>query len=402
MDSELMDIVNFDIFQTIESLIVFSFGLLIAMFVRRWFGQNRCRVFFIYAWHTFFSLIAIIYTINHVGDGIGYYEWANAMNYDVGFGSRSVVLLAAFFVHVFAFSFVNVSLVFNVIGTVGLLAFDSALQAVVLHRSRWVRNLATCIVFLPSISFWTSILGKDSLAFLAGNLFLWSSINLRSRILLAMFSIVLMLAVRPHVACIMMIALMFAILLGDIYTDRRRIILGILAVTVCFVLIKFGISYALSYSKTEVMSSIDGLIEYVQMREAANMHGTWSIELSSMSLPEKMFAYLFRPALNEVSNIYESAAGVDNILLFSVVLLSIWNFFYSAVTEFHIRKSIFSFCIGLYVILAWVILSVTTANLGVSLRQKWMFVPGLLCILFVYIGSNKNSKTQFSKLKIDS
>jgi hypothetical protein len=35
----------------------------------------------------------------------------------------------------------------------------------------------------------------------------------------------------------------------------------------------------------------------------------------------------------------------------------------------------------LYVLLTWVVLATTTANLGISMRQKWMFTPVLVFLL---------------------
>jgi hypothetical protein len=40
----------------------------------------------------------------------------------------------------------------------------------------------------------------------------------------------------------------------------------------------------------------------------------------------------------------------------------------------------------LYVLITWTVLAVTTANLGISLRQKWMFAPVLMFLLLSRIG----------------
>src|SRR5690606_24947738 len=40
----------------------------------------------------------------------------------------------------------------------------------------------------------------------------------------------------------------------------------------------------------------------------------------------------------------------------------------------------------LYSLLTWVILAMTTANLGISVRQKWMFAPMLIFLFISLLG----------------
>lgn len=43
-----------------------------------------------------------------------------------------------------------------------------------------------------------------------------------------------------------------------------------------------------------------------------------------------------------------------------------------------------------YALIAWVLLSMTTANLGIAMRQKWMFVPVLVFLLISIIAASEN------------
>ena len=42
-----------------------------------------------------------------------------------------------------------------------------------------------------------------------------------------------------------------------------------------------------------------------------------------------------------------------------------------------------------YALMAWGILAMTTANLGIALRQKWMFAPMLIFLFISVIGRKK-------------
>jgi len=37
-----------------------------------------------------------------------------------------------------------------------------------------------------------------------------------------------------------------------------------------------------------------------------------------------------------------------------------------------------------------VVLAMTTANLGIAIRQKWMFAPMLIFLLISLVGKNRN------------
>lgn len=99
-----------------------------------------------------------------------------------------------------------VSFVFNIFSTVGLLALDACIQ---LDNSadKSIRYWCNLIVLLPSISFWSAGLGKDSISFMAACVALWASENVNKRMKSMAFAIVAMFFVRPHMAAVLVVAL---------------------------------------------------------------------------------------------------------------------------------------------------------------------------------------------------
>ena len=59
---------------------------------------------------------------------------------------------------------------------------------------------------MPSVSFWTSGIGKDALSFLSAGIFLWATMKLGRRQLFAILAILIMLPVRPHIAALMVLS----------------------------------------------------------------------------------------------------------------------------------------------------------------------------------------------------
>jgi amino acid transporter len=47
-----------------------------------------------------------------------------------------------------------------------------------------------------------------------------------------------------------------------------------------------------------------------------------------------------------------------------------------------------------YSLLAWIVLAMTTANMGIALRQKWMFLPMIIFLILSQVGFKKETSVQ--------
>src|SRR5690606_5366738 len=107
------------------------------------------------------------------------------------------------------------------------------------------------------------------------------------------------------------------------------------------------------------------------------------IDISRMSLPMKLFTYLFRPMPFEAHNLPAFAASLDNLVLLVLVVGGMAAMLRrNATTALEANRAF----LWLYVLASWVILASTTANLGISVRQKWMFLPMLVYLMLSVMG----------------
>lgn len=374
-------------------IFVFFIGLLISIKTASLFGVGHKKCFLLYGWHTIFCCLYLWYVLTFGGDAIGYYYAAGQDNWSFGFGTQAIVSLTKFLVGGLGLSIVGGFFVFNIFGTIGLLAFDACLRNCTKNRSKFSQRLATLVVFLPSVSFWSSGIGKDSLAFMATGLALWAATCLKDRFILMFFSIAVMLIVRPHIAGIMLIALAASWVVEQQASAVKRIVVSGLFFTIGIVLIPF----ALDYSGLGDVSSLSGVNDYFEHRQGYNQAGGGGIDISSMSLPMQLFTYMFRPMLFEVGNISEFAAALDNLIILFVVIFGAcsWG---RGNRPFHHREESRLF-MWFYVICTWIVLAMTTANLGISLRQKWMFAPVFIYLLISYTGFAKRRNICRGKTK---
>nr|WP_298248836.1 hypothetical protein [uncultured Halomonas sp.] len=366
------------LFSIADSLIIFFIGLIFSAFVPKLLNVRQKTGMFLYLWHTVWCLVCAWFIMKDGGDALKYYADSLGEGY-VSFrpGSPSVINFTRFFTSNFGVSFYGMFLVNNIIGYVGVLAFFASLNAVTIGKGRFVGLMAFGVVMLPSVSFWSSAIGKDSISFLATGLALWAAIDLKRRIGLMPIAVILMLIVRPHIAAILVLGLSVAFVLHAKVSLAQRVALGVLSLFFAAIITPFSLEYA-GVGETV---DIESLTDYVEGRQGLNLRGGGSVDISSMSLPMQMITYVFRPFIFEARSSFQLISAAENILILLIFILGIRSYLHgsqSPVNDTRVFMWAFS-------ILAWVALSMTTANLGIASRQKWMFVPFLVYLMISVI-----------------
>lgn len=365
----------------ISAFITFLCGILIAKRVSNYFSIKESYSVFLYVWHTFFCLFYLWYAMNNGGDSIKYYRLATSGDFILKPGTNSVLMINSLFVYGLNFSIMGAYLINNIFGFLGLLAFQGSLNFATENKNRRIKQLGMLIVLLPSVSFWTSALGKDSISFMATGFALWAALKLEKRTLLMAFAIFMMFLVRPHMAGMMIIALAFSMVLSAKVSLVRRLIMGVAALLIAAVLVPF----ALQYAGVSDPNSAEAVMDYMEGRQGTNMGGGSSVDIASMSLPEKLFTYIFRPTIFEARNVFTLAAAIDNLILLYLFIAGGYALIKNKSRKFTENRKF----MWVYASLAWFVLAMTTANLGIAVRQKWMFAPVLIFLLISLIGKEK-------------
>ncbi|MBP0623535.1 hypothetical protein [Cupriavidus consociatus] len=362
----------------ISATLVLLAGALVAVSTGRKFGTRPKWALLLYAWHTIFCIVYAKLVMETGGDAADYFEASLLPSPEFAIGTRAV----SYFTHIFSqylgMSYLGVFLVFNIFGTIGLLAFDAVLRTVTAGRSRFLRGLAMVIVLLPSVSFWTAAIGKDSVAFMATSLAMWASMSMPRRSWLMIIAITCMFLMRPHIAAVMILSLAAAMVISAKMSWKWRVALVSVAMVATAAIVPFTMQYA-GLGEAKDAATIEA---YVETRQGYNQQGGGGIDIASMSLPMQLFTYVFRPLPYEANGIFGLAASLDNVVLLVLAMLGIWGMIHRRGSRVVLKNQAFLwiYCIG-----AWLILAPMTANLGISVRQKWMFVPMLVCLLICSI-----------------
>ncbi|MDM1330999.1 hypothetical protein [Acinetobacter indicus] len=324
----------------------------------------------LFLWHTTFSFFYFLFTLNSTADAINYYRVSVTENINFYPGSPFIYFFSSIFSKGLDASYLNVTLVYNFLGLLGLVLLYHSLRKYIEKLSwYWV-----FLLFIPSMSFWSSGLGKDSISFFAVCLFLYTITTNKKLYIFLPLSFFAMFMVRPHIALMMIVSF----IIYFIIRSRVHLLVKLMTLPIIFSVLIFSSGFVQQYVGLDE-ASLDSVSSYVDARQNFNQGGGSSIDLQSMSYPMQMFTYIFRPLPFDAHSALALFTSIENTILLIIFLYVLFK------NKFRLH----SFIEGknawllIYAFLTCSMLAITTANLGIATRQKWMFMP-ILIYLLVY------------------
>lgn len=322
----------------------------------------------IYTWHTICGIVFYLFILSDGGDPLAYFQRAKYEYISLTYGTEFVVWLTSIPVEL-GFSFLSTSMLYNIIGAAALLVFHASLRDAVYKPGRFSGLLVLICTFLPSVSFWTSGIGKDAIAFLAVAFFVRSSVQLERRFLLMIAAIVLMFTVRPHIAALMIVSIPIGTLFIRKLHGSLRMTFGLMALLASSVAVPF----ALLYAGTE---NLAGLESFVEKRETSFQKTGSSIDISGLNPILRVPSFIFRPLPQEANGSAQLASAIENLILILIAGFAIIGIIRAGFGAVFGRYAIHI----IYGVAGVVILSQVIPNLGLAARQKWMMLPPLLIL----------------------
>lgn len=358
---------------------IFFLGACIALVQYRLFRVRQRLALGLYVWHTIFCLYYLVYSQSNSADSTGYFINSQDFSGIPAFGTSAVTFLTAQFTQGLKLSYGGVFLVFNIVGFIGMLALASVVLELTRGSGRNVRLLALIILLLPGLSFWSAAIGKDAMTFLGACLACWGSMDLIRRYPAMILAVVLMLVARPHMAAIMLMALGVTMIISARGSVMTRVFLILATIpTAAYTLI-----FAQTYVGLENGASVVGIVAYIEERQGYNTEGGLGIDIASMSLPVRMLTFLYRPLFIDGGGLLGLSISIESSILLMLTIAAVYLWFKR-------RKSALQgftwWFLVIFALVSWFILANVTANLGIAMRQKWMFVPMILILCFSYIG----------------
>ena len=263
----------------------------------------------IFIWRTIICLAYILLLDTSDLDSFRYYDIPKtSYQYIETFYKTSAIQLFTIFLKDNLYlSFVSCSLIHSFIGSIGSITLFSIIKNLTKNSDKKFKILAESIVYLPTLNLWTSCIGKDSIAFACINLIIFALIKIRTRFLLLLFCGVLLGIVRPYIGFIVFFSSIISFL------GRKMgipLLYKFLIISISIFLLIFFNNINFVFLRFDALD-IETLSRVFEFYQEKNI-GSTSIDISSYSLPMKIFTYLFRPLFFDAKGLYMLLMSIEN------------------------------------------------------------------------------------------
>lgn len=283
-------------------------------------------------------------------------------------------------------SFLGGFIIFATIAFFGQLLFYSAFR-------RWFgpekqKLYAMAILFYPSLLFWPSSIGKDALMLLFLGIATYGASRLLATykitsIVFVGVGLVLAAGIRPHVAGMLAIAIVLAIILGKPLPQLRGspmrpvLLVGALLMA-SVVLTTFSTTFEVGLAETRTTTDVGGFLEEVSGRTGTGGSEFEGVAVSAPSqLPLAILTVLFRPLLHEGANAQMIVSALEGTVLLGFVIMRLPQIWRNK--GLLRRRSYMTVCF--FYTGGFIIGFSAINNLGILARQRVQVLPMFLALV---------------------
>ncbi len=330
----------------------------------------------------FHLLLGVYYCFFIKGDAIGYWRVPKAYTMETFkeglFNGEGTMFMYAFnfvFSNLLNMSYLSNTLVFSLFGFMGLTFFYMiAVKTIIYNTMMFGQILFPLIFFLPNLHFWSAGVGKDTTLFLCIGMFAYGIMKPFTRIPLLALSVLLALAIRPHIVLFLMVGFGLAYIFGGNVSVFKRVLFS-------GVLIGIGLAIlpsVMEFAKIEEASA-EGFDKFAEGKAAVLSRASASsaIDVSSYPFPLKVFTFWFRPLFFDARNLNGLIASAENLIFLIIFMRAMRAKPLAAFRKapFVIKGLVFFLIVGSFAF------SQSLGNVGIMIRMRNMFLPGMLIYL---------------------
>ncbi len=358
----------------ISSILVFVFGAWQTIFISKRLGISQRKGIFLYLWHTLICLVHYQW-VSQVGESDFYGTYLFSIQPSlIGFlnewGSNRFIL---YFVRIFSyylkFSLLTTFLVLNIFGNNAILLIEYFYRKLSINFTQSLKFVLGLFIWLPTLHFWT-VLGKDTLIILGILLIIYSLENLKKRFLFFILSLIIITIVRNYISIMIIGSVILSIFLnsGSIKQTSK---VGLLIFA--FISLYFVFPFFNSFLFKGNFQNINSVLEVITFNARVTSMGSYAIAPDA-NLFSRIFAYSFRPLFFDVKNLFGLVLSFDNFILLIIFLYSFIYMVKLRCLRLSFKNQITIFCASFSLSTA-LLLSLSTSNLGIAARHKYMFLP---------------------------
>lgn len=349
--------------------------------------------------HIFFGFVYYWYSLNNSADSLHYWKVSSNLNsmeflafLSKGSGTSFMYVLNYFPANLLGLSYFSGTFLYTYIGFLGMLNFIKIAEIYIPTNSKiGGYKLFPLLFFLPNLHFWSVAIGKDTLLFFCVGLFCYSITDIKKKGLVLILSLVLSYMIRPHITLMLLVSFgLIYIFSSNLRTYQRIFFSGVLLIGSIVILPK-----VMDYVNIED-ANIESFNErFSNQAELLNRDSGSGIDISSYPLPLKMITFLYRPTFIDVGSIPSFLAAFENLLL---LILSFKAFQYRPWLSFK-RSPFVIQGLFIFLIIGTIAFGSSLGNLGIMIRMRNMFLPGMLIYILWALSYRKEILVKLKAMK---
>jgi hypothetical protein len=351
----------------------------------------------LFFYHLIFVISSYFFVQFHGGDSHLYWgkttyfqnhSWFDFANY----GADFILFLNNPFI-TFGLPFWFGFLLYGIIGFFGILKWIQWSELVVQDTLTYKGfNFLYLLFFLPNLHVWTSIIGKEPFVFWGIASVIYAVTTQRYLTFSAIAGSLLVLLIRPHVALMLLSAIVLVFIFQKQYSLKRRI--SIAAIFSLVFLVLLYMVFQLSNIRYWDWERIAYFNDYSIL---SFRHSGSYVPMLDYPYYYKLFSFHFRPLFFDANSTLAIFASIENTVVLVIFVLALFFGirFYNKVKYTKEMKTVF-----LFTFIATIIYVERYANLGIFMRTKMMFQPFMIVALLLII--SKGFSILFVTLKSET
>ncbi|WP_269686375.1 hypothetical protein [Flavobacterium lacustre] len=363
------------------TILIFVLGyLFIQSFAEKLSEENLNTLKKLFLFHIVFGAYFCFFV---QGDAVGYWKQAKLMTYtDFIYsltqdqGTYFILALNYYPSNILDLSYFTGTMIYSLIGFIGLTYFYVIAVELIPNNPKFKGYyLFPLLFFLPNLHFWSCAVGKDTLLFFCIAIFTYGLMQPFKRMPMIIFGLLLAYFIRPHMTLFMLLGFGMAYFSGQNISVLRRILFFGLMIGIAIAILPMVMQFARIEEAS--LESFDKFSE-TKVALLSKASAGSAVDISSYPFPLKVFTFLFRPLFFDINGIPSVLASFENLLLLVLSYTVLRN---KPVQTFKNAPFVIQGMIY-FLIIGTLAFSQSLGNVGIMIRMRNMFLPGLLIFIF--------------------
>lgn len=338
-------------------------------------------LYFLFVYHLIFSYLGYRYILENDGDAYKYWYLTNDWSTYLNIGPDIIKLINYPFSKILDLPFWFGFILYSLIGYFAILELYRFAGKYLKPENAFLKFLMLMLFLMPTLHFWTSIIGKEPVIFLSITWVLIQQTEEKYFSLKSVLGWLLLVIIRPHVAMFLLLAIMINYILEDKKSAKRKLAVASFGALFCLVLYMMTM-HILHRNPFDLPL----ILEKNQSSLLAFRRAGSYVPMINYNIFERFFALNFRPLFFDSDSFFTFVLSAENLLILILFVFSLFVFFrnYKNIKLVRFERLVF-----LFFVISSLFFIQRYACLGIFVRTKMMYLPFVLIALLKILSFDK-------------